>query len=390
MERIVATIKQSILKGDKILLSLCLIASGYSLLLIYSATRHVGSLRSVLVQGITILLGILFYFIITCIDIFSFVSKTHRFLLFFCYGFLLLLKTPLGTDYGQGNLNWLQIPMLPIDIQPNEIVKIPFLLILSFLTCRHVKKERALAQTPSLLLLCAYGFSVIALIILICGDYGTCMVYLVIFAFTLWTGGIHGKWFFFSGTGALAAIVCIWKFLLPQTSYWTDYRIMRFRVVFDHNLASQGIGWQQARSCLAIGSGQLWGQGFLSGMQTQALSKSALPVRATDLIFSVCGEEFGFIGACLLLVILFAIILRCLFLARQASDRFSACCCVAVAAMMAAQTIFNVGMCLYILPVMGLTLPFISYGGSSLITMYAAMGIVSSVHAHPTPSWLRD
>ena len=116
----------------------------------------------------------------------------------------------------------------------------------------------------------------------------------------------------------------------------------------------------------------------------------SLPVRQSDFIFSVCGEELGMVGCVLLLAILAAIILRCIWVGRHASSPFAAYAAMGISGMLIAQVVFNVGMCLFVLPVMGLTLPFISHGGSSIITLYAAMGIVSSIKAHTLPSWLRD
>ena len=165
---------------------------------------------------------------------------------------------------------------------------------------------------------------------------------------------------------------------------------MRFRVVFDHSLDPQGKGFQQNRSLLAIASGRLFGQGYLNGLQTQAPNSDALPARHTDFIFSVCGEEFGLIGCILLLLILAFIILRCIWVSNQANSPFNAYVCMGMAGMLLAQIVLNVGMCLFILPVMGLTLPFISYGGSSIITLFASMGLVSSAKARALPSWLRN
>ena len=153
---------------------------------------------------------------------------------------------------------------------------------------------------------------------------------------------------------------------------------------------TQGIGMQQTRSILAIGSGGLTGMGFLQGLQTQSSSNWALNARSTDEIFAVCGEEFGLIGCLILLGLLAGIILRCIWVARRACSIQSGLLVMGVAGMLLAQVCINVAMCLYVFPVVGITLPFISYGGSSLITMYAAVGVVSSVKMRSLPSWLRD
>ena len=134
----------------------------------------------------------------------------------------------------------------------------------------------------------------------------------------------------------------------------------------------------------------MFGQGYLKGIQTQSPNSEALPARHTDFIYAVCGEELGLVGCMALLLLLASIVLRCIWVGRHASSPFNAYVCMGMAGMLLAQITFNVGMCLFILPVMGLTLPFISYGGSSIITLFAAMGIVSSVKARPMPSWLRD
>ena len=128
----------------------------------------------------------------------------------------------------------------------------------------------------------------------------------------------------------------------------------------------------------------------VKGTLTQSSSEESLPARHTDEIFAVCGEEFGLVGCVLLLALLGAIILRCVWVARRACSPQSAFIAMGYAGMLIAQVGVNVGMCLYVFPVVGITLPFISYGGSSILTMFAAMGIVSSIKMRALPDWLRD
>ena len=130
--------------------------------------------------------------------------------------------------------------------------------------------------------------------------------------------------------------------------------------------------------------------GYLQGKQTQSALSQNLPARHTDFIFSVCGEELGLLGCCVVLLLLFAIILRCVWVSRQAKSRMSAYIAMGIAAMLMIQTMLNVGMCLYVAPVIGLTLPFFSYGGSSTLTLFVAMGMVSGIKMRPLPSWLKD
>lgn len=397
MSVLFSPMKEFFKKGDVILLSLCLAASGFGLALIYSATQYTGEgrwMRFVFVQLVAILLGVVAYILLTFVDFQLFVGKRWKLLLLFNVVFILLLLTPLGEDYNSGNLNWLVIsriiPRFPMDVQPNEIVKISFILLLALQIVKIQDQELDISSIPSIIQIGGHTVFMLGLIAAVCGDFGMCVIYMMIFVSMAWASGVKLRWFVLVGGGIVLAAVIFWLFFLPETRWWTDYRIMRFRVVFDHSLDVRGRGWQQTRSVLAIGSGKLFGQGYLQGTQTQSLSSDALPARHTDFIYAVCGEELGLIGCMALLLLLSLIVLRCIWVGRHASSPFSAYVCMGMAGMLLAQITFNVGMCLFILPVMGLTLPFISYGGSSIITLFAAMGIVSSVKARPMPSWLRD
>ena len=246
--------------------------------------------------------------------------------------------------------------------------------------------SRLSAILKYLFLTCLYA----GLLAVLSGDFGMVLVYLFLFVIMAWVGGVNKWWFIGVGVPMVAGVVFLWNFILPRTGLWNDYRILRFRVVLDHDLDPLGVGWHQTRSLIAIGSGQLTGMGYLQGKQTQSPLSTNLPARHTDFIFAVCGEEFGLIGCCLLLALLLAIILRCVWVSRQAKSHMSAYIAMGFAGMLMVQTILNVGMNLYVTPVVGLTLPFISYGGSSTLTLFIAMGIVSGIKMRPLPSWLRD
>ena len=393
MVTLFSPIREFFRKGDLILLSLCLMASGFGLVLIYSATRYEGGIKAVLVQVIGICLGVIAYMLLTFVDFQLFTEKNWKLLLGLSIILILLLLTPLGKSVG-GNRNWLAldriIPGFPMNLQPNEIVKLPFILLLALQITKIQDRGHDISSIPSVIQIGGFTVFMLGLIAAVCGDMGMCVIYSMIFVSMAWVSGVKLRWFVLVGGGITLALVILWLFILPETHFWTDYRIMRFRVVFDHDLDPLGKGFQQSRSILAIGSGRLFGQGYLKGIQTQASNDDALPARSTDFIFSVCGEEFGLVGCVLLLLLLSLIVLRCVWVSRHASSPFSAYLCMGMAGMLLAQVAFNVGMCLYVLPVMGLTLPFISYGGSSIITLFAAMGIVSSVKAKALPSWLRD
>lgn len=394
MSVLFSPIREFLRKGDLLLLTLCLTASGMGLVLIYSATRWEYNNRAILIQLVGILLGVVAYILLTFVDFQLFTEKKWKLLFVGSVLFILLLLTPLGLEV-YGNRNWLQlsklIPGFPMNLQPNEIVKIPFILLLALQITKIQDRGHDISSIPSVIQIGGHTVFMLALIAVVCGDMGTCVVYMMIFVVMAWIAGVKVRWFLLVGGGIVAAVLILWLFILPDTALWdSNYIIMRFRVVLDHDLDPLYRGFQQTRSLLAIGSGQLFGQGFLQGTQTQTQYSSALPARDTDFIFAVCGEEFGLVGCLVLLLVLSLIVLRCVWISRHASSPFSAYICMGMAGMLLAQIFLNVGMCLYVLPVMGLTLPFISYGGSSIITLFAAMGVVSSVKARTLPSWLRD
>ena len=379
-------------KGDVLLLCLCTGASLYGIALIYSATRWTGGYRSVLVQFIALLVGICLYIGLTFVDFEHLLERFWKGFLAFDVLFLLLLLTPLGTHNNSGNLNWLAIdkiiPGFPLDLQPNEIIKIPFILLMAYQITRIQDRGRSISSLSGITQIGGHALFMVALIAVICGDMGMCMVYIFLFVVMAWSAGVKLYWFLIGAVGAVGGFFVAWKTILQSDRF--DYIRMRFLVVLDHDLDPLDRGFQQSRSLLAMGSGQFTGQGFLNGTQTQAPYSSALPARHTDFIFSACGEELGMLGCLAILILLACIIMRCFSVGRNSASPFCSYTATAFGGMLLIQTVFNVGMCLYVLPVMGLTLPFFSYGGSSLITLFAAMGVVSGLKANALPRWLRD
>ncbi len=392
MKTLFSPLQEFLKKGDVVLLSLCLLASSFGVALIFSATRYDAENKNkeVAVQIFAILLGVLVYILCTYVDFEPFVERNWKWLLGFSIIFLLLLLTPFGVTRG-GNRNWLQFPGFPILIQPNEIVKIPFILLLAMQIRKIQDQGHDIGSIFSVVQIGAHAAFMLALIAGICGDMGMCVVYTIIFAVMAWSAGVKVRWFVLVGGALAITFVVLWFFVLPKTEAWDDlYLIKRFRVLFDHSYDPQGVGFQQTRALLAIGSGQIFGKGYLQGTMTQSSFANTLPARDTDFIFAVCGEELGMVGCLILLALLTSIVLRCIWVARHASSPFYAYVSMGMAGMLIVQIAANVGMCLFVFPVMGLTLPFISYGGSSIITLYAAMGLVSSAKARALPSWLRD
>ena len=379
-------------QGDRLLLTLCLMASGFGLVLIFSATRYLGAgdaARCMIVQTVAILMGVVIYMLMSSVDIELFVDKFWKWLLVFNLVINALVRTPLGVEVN-GNRSWLHIPGFPVNLQPAELAKLTFVLLLALQISRL--QERGISRPTSVFQIAGHTLFMFGVVAVPSGDFGMGLTYLLIFVIMAWAGGVKKRWFLLAIVVCAVGLVLIWPHVKDM------YYMKRFTVVIDHLTGNQdtiteqtlGRGWQQTRSILAIGSGGLTGMGYLQGIQTQSTSESSLPARETDEIFAVCGEEFGLVGCVLLLAILTAIILRCIWVSRRACSPQSAFIAMGYAGMLIAQVGVNVGMCLYIFPVVGLTLPFVSYGGSSIITMYAAMGLVSSIKMRSLPSWLRD
>ena len=247
------------------------------------------------------------------------------------------------------------------------------------------KDTKELSSVPSVAKLVGVLAYFCGLIFVISSDAGSALIYVFIFLFMVWAAGLKKYWFAlgiaFCGLVGFAG----WH-LLPEGNRWKT----RIQVCFDHNFDPQGVGFQQTRSYLAIRSGGLTGQGYLNGSLVQSKYSSTLSERYNDFIFSSCAQELGLIGCVVVILLLAAIIIRCLYVASVASDPFSSLVCVGYGGMLIAQVGLNIGMCLYVLPVIGITLPFFSYGGSSIITMYITMGIVSGIRTRSRPNWLKD
>lgn len=352
------------------LLGLCLAAALYGLALIWSATRYDEALHSLpMKQLIALGGGVGLCLILRALPVRTVIQKGWWALAVVNVGLLLLL-VPFGNEDGTGNKSWLALPGGIFNLQPGEVVKVGFLCLLALQLTRL--GEKGLNRPKAVLLLAAHVLGLCGLVWGVSGDLGMVTVYLCIYVVMLWSAGVHPLWLLGELAAGVGGVVLLWP-RLPE------YVRLRFLVVWDHDLDPLGKGFQQGRSLLAIGSGQVTGQGYLQGTQTQSPSASSLPARHTDFIFSAAGEELGLVGCLAILALLLAVVLGCMALARRREDKLLASTAMGVAGMLGAQTILNVGMCLYAAPVIGVTLPFFSYGGSSLLASFGAVGILLSL-----------
>lgn len=378
--RLKAILADFIQQADLVLLGLCCAATLYGMVLIASATHYMdtsgmsGMMRYVGVQGVALLLGLCAYVFMSMIDV-EIVLKKWKWVVAFNIVFIGLLVTPLGVGSDTtGNQAWLKIPGIPFQIGPAEIVKITFTLLLAKQMEWLREEKRDLRSFPSAAMVAGHTLLLMGYYVVISGDMGNALTFFFIFLCMSFAAGFALRWFALLFAGGGAAFAAAWALeLIP------GYMMDRFRVLFDHSYDALKTGWQQSRSLMAIGSGGVFGQGYMQGTQTQSSYPPSLPNRWTDFIFSVCGEELGLIGCLLVIALLTAIIVRVLLVARNAQTPLHCYICVGMAAMLIYQTVINIGMCLFVMPTIGVTLPFFSYGGSSLLTLFAAMGVVSGI-----------
>lgn len=362
-------------QADLVLLGLCCTATLFGIVMIYSAANYKDNTwRYVVVQTVALGLGICMYIGFSMLDV-EMLMKKWRWIAVFNVVFIGLLLTPFGVggeDYG--NNAWLKFPGIPFSIGPAEVVKISFALLLAKQLEWLREEKRDLKSFHSAVMVGGHTLLLMGWYVVVSGDMGNALVFFFIFLAASFVAGFALRWFALLLASGGAVFALAWKFDLIY-SYMKD----RFIVLFNHDYKPLDTGWQQSRSLLALGSGGMFGQGYLNGTQTQSTYNSSLPYRWTDFIFSVIGEELGMVGCLAVIALLTAIILRVLLVARRAQTPFQCYVCVGMAAMLIFQTIINVGMCLFVMPTIGITLPFFSYGGSSIVTLYMAMGVVSGI-----------
>ncbi len=374
MRRIAYELREFFRKGDMVLLLLCLITSGFGCLVIASTTNHTGSSRYLVVQGAAIALGVLVYAVFSCIDA-DFIAEHRIALVVFNTIFLGLLVTPLGTDHNTGNKSWLVFPFLPMDIQPAEFCKITYVLIMASVMASH---QNQLSSFSSVMHMVFHLGLVAGLNMVVSGDLGVSMIFVLIFIIMAFSGGVKLFWFLIGAGGVAAFFPFLWNVFL------SDEQKNRLLVLVDPSIDPLGLKerWHAVRSLLSLNAGGLTGQGLFNGNRTQT---GALFAQHTDFIFSAIGEEMGYLGCMLVILLMSLIILRCIYVGTKSPDYMRRMICFGVAGAMIFQVISNIGMCIGMTPVVGLTLPFISYGGSSILSLYAMMGLVSGVFARPAP-----
>ncbi|MFF1398248.1 rod shape-determining protein RodA [Streptomyces sp. NPDC058287] len=281
---------------------------------------------------------------------------------------MLLVLTPLG-DTINGQRNWLSAG--GVSLQPAEFAKITIILGMAMLLASRV--DAGDKQYPDhRTVLQALGLAAVPmLVVLLMPDLGTIMVAAVIVLGVLLASGASNRWVFgLLGAGVLGAI-SVWRLHILD-----DYQIARFAAFANPALDPAGVGYNTNQARIAIGSGGLTGTGLFHGSQTTG---QFVPEQQTDFVFTVAGEELGFAGAGLILLLLAVVLWRACRIARETTELYGTIVAAGIIAWFAFQAFENVGMTLGIMPVAGLPLPFVSYGGSSMFAVWVAIGLLQSI-----------
>ncbi|MEU8851277.1 rod shape-determining protein RodA [Streptomyces sp. NPDC048564] len=282
---------------------------------------------------------------------------------------ILLVLTPLGSTIN-GAHSWIKLPG-GFSLQPSEFVKVTIILGMAMLLATRV--DAGDKQYPDhRTVVQALGLAAVPmLIVLLMPDLGSVMVMVVIVLGVLLASGASNRWVFgLIGAGTMGAIA-VW-----QLGVLDDYQIARFAAFANPELDPAGVGYNANQARIAIGSGGLTGSGLFHGSQTTG---QFVPEQQTDFVFTVAGEELGFLGGGLILLLVGVILWRACRIARETTELYGTIVAAGIVAWFAFQAFENVGMTLGIMPVTGLPLPFVSYGGSSMFAVWVAVGLLQSI-----------
>mgnify|MGYP004596256973 CR=1 FL=1 len=373
MRKVFQAVYQFVHEADMLLLGLCLLASIFGVVVISSATQYLGASRYVIVQTAAILLGVGFYVLFSLIDI-DIIAERRELLMLFNILFISTLFL-WGVEGNTGNRSWLEFSWLPFNIQPAEICKISYIIILAKTMAINRNRISSIISVGQLVLVAVVTMGII---LVASSDAGVALVFAFLFVLMAFVGGVGIGWFLLAAGIIAAAAPVLWQFFMRE-----DQR-QRILMIFDSSIDPNGTGirYQTHLSQVYLSGGGLAGQGLYEGVQTQS---GIMPAQHTDFIFSVIGNELGTIGCLFTLALLSIILIRCIYVGVKSGNYLTRLICIGIAGMLLFQIMVNVGMCLGLFPVVGLTLPFISYGGSSIVTTFAAMGIVSGIRMRPSP-----
>jgi rod shape determining protein RodA len=285
------------------------------------------------------------------------------------FGLLLVLIPGVGSEVN-GAKAWIRLPA-GFQIQPAEIAKISIIIGIAMLLSERTHNNDAPTSQD---VLKALGVAAIPLLlILVQPDMGTVLIISASVVTMLAVSGAPSRW-----VVGLIILALLGGFVAVKAGVISDYQVKRLQSFVDPNADSQGAGYQLRQARITVGSGGLIGTGLFNGPQTNG---RFVPEQQTDFIFTVAGEELGFLGSGLIIFLLFLILMRAFAIARRSTDPYGTLVCTGVMAWFAFQIFENIGMTLGLMPMTGVPLPFMSYGGSSMFANLIGFGLLQNVHA---------
>lgn len=374
-------IKHAIGETDLLLYITCILTSAFGALMVYSATKNDASAagltisRNCLIMVLASALGIAACLFISFLD-YNAVTGLWMFAGGVCLVMLFLLF-PFGEAPPDrpDAICWLPIiktGSLTVKFQPSELAKIGFIITFS----AHLDKVKDdINSVKNVILLTLHALVPMGLVV-ITGDLGSAVVFGFMFVGMMFMAGLKLRYFVIAIVAVAAVSPLLWTKFLGSLHRQRILAIYYPEALSD--TALKNILYQQQRCVNAIGSGRFLGDGLFKGTYTQ--SAAGVPVNESDTVFSVVGEELGFLGAVLLLGVLAFIIIRIMLIGKKSRNFAGSIICFGTAFMIGSQVIMNIGMCLMLLPCVGITLPFISAGGSSNLCIFFAIGLVMSVY----------
>lgn len=354
--------EKSLKNFDFVLFFLVIAAAVFGIIMVSSAAEN--SFKYVLVQSVALGMGVVGIILLMILD-YEYLAKISRYIFIVCVALLILVLIP-GIGYkDNGARSWFRFGSL-IGIQPSELVKLGFVITFS----KHLSMVEQQINRPKNVFGLLLHAGIIIGLILIQPDFGTAMVFMFMVIAMMFVAKIGWR-YIFAGIGTVLAISPIaWFFLLKP------YQKQRIINLFNPENDPSGTGYHVIQSKIAVGSGQITGNGLYEGASQ---FNNSLPERHTDFIYSVVCEELGFIGAIAVILLLVLIIWRILYIGKNSRNSLGCYICVGIATMFAFHTFENIGMCIGIMPVTGIPLPFFSYGGSAMLTNLLAIGMVLNV-----------
>ena len=368
MEKIKSICKEAIGNIDPVLFVCATLLSIISIVTIWGAADNFG-MSKLKMQVFIFVVGIAVTFFIAFVDYRVIVDRLWLYML--VGSVVLLLVTLLfgesGVNMQTGNKSWLKIPFTGLMIQPSEFIKFTFICTFA----KHLFAVRRQINKPLNVLLLMGHASLVLGPILLSGDLGVGLIYMAIIAIMLFCAGLHPGYF----AAAAVLIVLLFPFLWDHLAPYQQERII---VGFNPELDPLDKGMQPLLSRTAIAAGGFFGKGVLGGEHYEIL-----PASHTDFIYSTICEKFGFLGGAVVLLVFMVMVVRVFMIARSA-DRsdYGGLICAGIGGMLVVQILLNVGMCFAMLPVIGITLPLLSCGGSSMLATFMMLGLLHNVSAH--------